>query len=67
MVLVTAGRSTASGLRSAGQLLRAAGITVDSVVLIGADPDDETVGLIDGVADSVAAEEPDRSMEHVDG
>ena len=67
VVLVTAGHSTASGLRSAGQLLRAAGITLDSVVLIGADPDDETVGLIDGVADSVAAEEPDRSMEHVDG
>jgi hypothetical protein len=47
VAVVTAGRSTAAALGSTAQLARAAGLKVDSAVLVGTDPDDDTAGLAD--------------------
>jgi len=47
VAVVTAGRSTATALRSTGRIVRLAGIGLDSAVLLGADADDETAGVID--------------------
>lgn len=47
VAVVTAGRSSSTVLRAAGQLLRGAGVELTSVILVGADPQDETVGLPD--------------------
>ena len=46
VVSVTAGRSSAQRVSSTAVLLRAAGITIRSGVLIGADPEDESIGLL---------------------
>jgi hypothetical protein len=45
VALVTAGRSTATALRSTRQMLSAAGVELDSAILIGAGKDDETAGV----------------------
>ena len=45
-VSVTAGRSSAQRVSSTAVLLRAAGITIRSGVLIGADAEDESIGLL---------------------
>jgi hypothetical protein len=50
VAVVTAGRSTPVALRSAGQMLRAAGIDLASAVLVGADRGDETLGVGPGPA-----------------
>jgi capsular polysaccharide biosynthesis protein len=44
VAVVTAGRSTATTIRAAGEMLRAAGTHLDSVVVIGADKTDESLG-----------------------
>ena len=46
VVTVTAGRSSAQRVSSTAALLRAAGITIRSGVLIGADAEDESIGLL---------------------
>ena len=46
IVSVTAGRSSAQRVSSAAVLLRAAGITIRSGVLIGTDAQDESIGLL---------------------
>lgn len=46
VVSVTAGRSSAQVVSSTAVLLRAAGITVRSGVLVGADAEDESIGLL---------------------
>jgi capsular polysaccharide biosynthesis protein len=46
VVTVTAGRSSAQAVNSTAALLRAAGITIRSGVLIGADAQDESIGLL---------------------
>ncbi|MDQ1535047.1 MAG: hypothetical protein QOF28_2808, partial [Actinomycetota bacterium] len=47
VVLVTAGRSTATTLESNATMIRAAGLHLRSVVLIGSDPDDDSLGTFD--------------------
>lgn len=47
VVTVTVGRSTAQRMDAVAELLQAAGVTVVSAVLLGADADDESVGLPD--------------------
>lgn len=47
VAVTVAGRSTATAQRSASQMLRAAGLTIGSVVLVGADRNDESVGMGD--------------------
>jgi len=42
--VVTCGKSDAATIRSAGEMVRIAGITLDSSVLIGADQGDESLG-----------------------
>jgi hypothetical protein len=46
VVSVTAGRSSAQRVSSTAVLLRAAGLTIRSAVLIGADSEDESIGLL---------------------
>jgi hypothetical protein len=46
VVSVTAGCSSAQRVNSTAVLLRAAGISIRSGVLIGADPEDESIGLL---------------------
>jgi hypothetical protein len=46
VVSVTAGRSSGQAVSSTAVLLRAAGITIRSGVLIGADAEDESIGLL---------------------
>ena len=45
VAVVTAGRSSAERLRAVGDMVRLAGIRLDSAVLLGADKDDESLGL----------------------
>ena len=47
VVLVTAGRSNATTLESNATMIRAAGLHLRSVVLIGCDPDDDSLGTFD--------------------
>lgn len=44
VAVVTCGKSDAGTIRSAGEMVRIAGIGLDSAVLIGADRDDESLG-----------------------
>ena len=46
VILVTAGRSSAQRVNSAAALIRAAGIGVRCGVLLGADSEDESIGLL---------------------
>ena len=50
VAVVTAGRSTVTALQSAAHMVRAAGLHLDSAVLVGADPNDEGVGVSNGSA-----------------
>ncbi len=51
VAVVTGARSTAAALRSAAQMLRVAGLGLDSTIVIGADADDDSLGVPDwGVA-----------------
>ena len=45
IVVVTAGRSNAGTIRSAGEMVRLAGLRIHSAVLIGADDHDESLGI----------------------
>jgi capsular polysaccharide biosynthesis protein len=47
VVVVTAGESSAEKVHSIGEMIRLAGTRLDSVVLIGADKTDESLGAID--------------------
>jgi uncharacterized protein involved in exopolysaccharide biosynthesis len=52
VALVTAGRSTGVKLRASAELLRSAAITLQSTILIAADPTDESTGVVDRSATS---------------
>ena len=45
VVMVTAGRSSMTSIRAVGELIRLAGMRLVSVVLVGADKSDKTIGL----------------------
>ena len=45
VVVVTAGQSSAVRIHGVGEMIRLAGTRLDSVVLIGADKSDESLGL----------------------
>jgi hypothetical protein len=47
VAVVTAGESSVEKVYSVGEMLRLAGTRLDSVVLIGADKTDETLGAVD--------------------
>ena len=47
MVTVTAGQSSAQRVNAAAALIRAAMISIQGGVLLDADPDDETLGLLE--------------------
>ena len=47
VVFVTAGRSTVTTLESNATMIRAAGLHLRSVVLVGCDPDDDSLGAFD--------------------
>jgi len=47
VVVVSNGRSTVQGLRSVAQMLDAAGVELDSAMLVGADKGDESYGAAD--------------------
>jgi capsular polysaccharide biosynthesis protein len=46
VVVVSAGRSSAERIHGVGEMVRLAGMRLDSVVLIGADKRDESLGLV---------------------
>jgi capsular polysaccharide biosynthesis protein len=48
VVVVSAGQSSAERVRGVGEMIRLAGTRLDSVVLIGADKSDESLGLTPG-------------------
>ena len=45
MAVVTAGLSSVERIRGVGEMVRLAGMRVDSVVLLGADKSDESLGM----------------------
>jgi len=45
-VVVTAGRSSAAEIRSTAELIRSAGLNLRGGILVGADKNDESVGLV---------------------
>ena len=47
VVTVTAGESSAEKIYSVGEMIRLAGTRLDSVILIGADKSDESLGMTD--------------------
>ncbi len=47
MAVVTAGKSSVEKIYSAGEMIRLAGTRLDSVVLIGADKRDDSLGVLD--------------------
>jgi hypothetical protein len=47
VVVVTAGASTAARVHAVGELIRVSGTRLDSVVLLGADKSDESLGVAD--------------------
>ena len=53
VVVVTAGESSAEKVYSVGEMIRLAGTRLDSVVLIGADKTDESLGVADPADQSV--------------
>lgn len=48
VALVTAGRSSWTRVQAAGELIRSAGSSVTSTVLVGSDKSDETLGVVAG-------------------
>jgi capsular polysaccharide biosynthesis protein len=53
VAVVTAGESSVERIYSVGEMLRLAGTRLDSVILIGADKSDETLGAVDPAEQSV--------------
>lgn len=53
VAVVTAGRSTATLLQSAGEMIRLAGVQLTSVVVLDADPSDESLGAVVGERETV--------------
>jgi hypothetical protein len=53
---VTAGESSAEKVYSVGEMIRRSGTRLDSVVLIGADKTDESLGVPDSADQSVLIE-----------
>jgi DNA helicase HerA-like ATPase len=53
VVVVTAGESSVEKVHSLGEMIRLAGTRLDSVVLIGADKGDESLGVPDADNQSV--------------
>ncbi len=49
VAVVTARRSSTTGLLSAAQMIRAAGLHLHSAVLLGADRNDDSVGVVEGL------------------
>lgn len=49
IVVVTAGRSSVERVHSVGDMIRLAGTRLDSAVLIGADRDDESLGVMESL------------------
>ncbi|GAA2789393.1 hypothetical protein [Kribbella solani] len=49
-VVVTAGRSTAAKVRATGEMLRLAGLEIDTAIVLNADRTDEGVGVTDAEA-----------------
>ncbi len=47
VAVVTAGKSSVEKIYSAGEMIRLAGTRLDSVVLIGADKRDDSLGVLD--------------------
>ena len=56
VVVVTAGESSVEKVYSVGEMIRLAGTRLDSVVLIGADKTDESLGVPDSADQSVLIE-----------
>lgn len=56
---VTAGRSCATRIRAAGEMVRLAGVRLGSVIVIDADPSDETLGAVEGERRLVPAVAPE--------
>ena len=56
VAIVTAGRSSATLLHATGELIRLAGIRLDSAVLLRADKTDDSIGLLDKNTARVSAE-----------
>ena len=56
VVVVTAGESSAEKVYSVGEMIRRSGTRLDSVVLIGADKTDESLGVPDSADQSVLVE-----------
>ena len=56
VLLVTAGRSSAERLRSAADLLRSGGVTVEFVVMVHSDRTDKSLGLPEPREDGGAGE-----------
>jgi hypothetical protein len=56
VIVVTAGESSAEKVYSVGEMIRRSGTRLDSVVLIGADKTDESLGVPDSADQSVLIE-----------
>ena len=56
VIVVTAGESSAEKVYSVGEMIRRSGTRLDSVVLIGADKTDESLGVPDSADQSVLVE-----------
>jgi capsular polysaccharide biosynthesis protein len=52
VVVVTAGQSSAEKIHGVGEMVRLAGTRLDSVVLVGADKTDESLGVLDSADES---------------
>jgi hypothetical protein len=52
VAVVTAGQSSVEKVHSVGEMIRLGGTRLDSVVLIGADKNDESLGVVDSAAQS---------------
>ena len=46
VAVITAGQSTATRIHAAGEMIRLAGIRLGSVVVLGADRNDESLGTV---------------------
>ncbi|NUR99832.1 MAG: hypothetical protein HOV67_31820 [Kribbellaceae bacterium] len=55
-VVVTAGRSTSAKIRATGEMLRLAGLDIDSAIVLNADRTDEGVGVADAEASTTIAD-----------
>jgi capsular polysaccharide biosynthesis protein len=58
VAVVTAGGASAERVHGVGEMIRLAGTRLDSVVLVGADPNDESLGVTGQAAPSALARQP---------